>query len=613
MPFLLLIAACSRPLPGERITYTQDREPCEDRVPTRKPLYGDLHVHGSFSFDARNYGATASLEEVLAFAQGEAVEIGGLETPRTVQLSRPLDFVSYTEHGDLLGEVAHCTTPGSPGYDEPICAAYQGGENNGAFDFGVLLASDDPQRNAALCGADGTGCDAAARDRWAAMNAATSEANDQTSKCGFTAFHGYEYTNTRGVSNLHRNVVFRNDEVPDRPIGVFEAPDPVDLWSQLAERCLDAEGSCDVVSLPHNSNLSNGHLFSIDTYPSAERANILALRARLEPVVEIFQHKGDSECSPTFSPDDPTCSFEKLRPQGDEICLAPGTGGMRLWGCSHRLDFVRQVFQEGLAIEQEYGINPYQLGVIGSTDTHNGTPGYVASVDFEGHVGSVDATPETRLGEGTVTHDAFINNPGGLAAVWAVENSRDAIFEAIQRRETFATSGPRLSIRLFAADVEPSICDEDEDARYRKLYRRGVPMGAQWGGTRKFYVEAFADPERDGDDVGLTELQLVKGWLDENGELHQTVYTVASGDDGSLDPGTCDASGGVERLCAVFEDTETPDRPAFWYARALEVPTCRWSARECAATDPRPTRCDAPEHETTVQQRVWSSPIFSRN
>lgn len=606
---LLLLLACTRPLPGERITYTQDREPCDDRVPTRKPLYGDLHVHGAFSFDARNYGATATPEQVLAFAKGEPIQVGGLDSPRTAQLTRPLDFVSYTEHGDLLGEVAHCTTPGSPGYDSLLCEAYQGGDGNGAFDFGVQLAADTPRRSEELCGADGTGCDAAARERWATMNAATDAANDTTSRCGFTAFHGYEYTNTRGVSNLHRNVVFRNSEVPDRPIGVFEAPDPVDLWTQLAERCIDADGACDVVSLPHNSNLSNGHLFSIDAYPSSEVERILALRARLEPVVEIFQHKGDSECRTAFSPDDPHCDFEKLRPEGDPICLSPGTGGMRLWGCSHRLDFVRQVFQEGLAIEAEHGINPYRLGVIGSTDTHNGTPGLVHPTDFPGHVGSVDATAEDRLGAGTVTHDAFINNPGGLAAVWAVENSRDAIFEAIQRRETFATSGPRMSIRLFAADVDASICDDDD--RYEKLYRKGVPMGAAWGGPRTFVVEAFADPARDGEDVGLATLQLVKGWLDADGTLHETVIDVATGDAGSLDPATCDASGGVERLCAVYEDPDSSDQPAFYYARALEVPTCRWSTRECATTEPRPVRCDEPEHQTTVQQRVWSSPIFT--
>ena len=605
----LSLLGCTRPLPGDVVTYTQDQVPCDDHVATRKALYGDLHVHGSFSFDARNYGATASPADVLAFAAGSAIEIGGLATPRTVQLARPLDFVSYTEHGDLLGEVEHCTTPGSPGYDEPICAPYQGdAASNGAFDFGVQLAADPPVRSAAICGADGKGCEAAAARRWATMLEATQAANDSSARCSFTALPGYEYTNTRGVSNLHRNVVFRNANVPVRPIGVFEAPTPEALWRSLAEQCLDAGTGCDVVAIPHNSNLSNGRLFSATEHPAATRAEVLALRERLEPLVEVFQHKGDSECRPSFSPDDPQCAFEKLRPATDPVCDGPGEGGMRLWGCSHRLDFVREVFQEGLALEADYGINPYRFGVIGSTDTHNGTPGLVSPVGFPGHVGSVDALAADRLGEGTLTHDAFINNPGGLAGVWSVENSRDAIFEAMRRRETFATSGPRLAIRLFAADVDSKICDDPD--RLERLYRKGVPMGSGWSGPATFVVEASADPDREGEQVGLGELQLVKGWRDADGTLRETVFSLAS-TTGSLDPGTCDASGGEASMCAVFEDPDDDgETAAFWYARVLEVPTCRWSARECAITTPRPERCDSPEHQEIVQQRAWSSPIW---
>ncbi|MEZ4321490.1 MAG: DUF3604 domain-containing protein [Myxococcota bacterium] len=600
----LLFLACTRSLPGADITRTEDREPCADATPTRKALYGDLHVHAAYSFDARNYGSLAEPPDVLAFAKGAPLTLVG---GRTVQLDRPLDFVSATEHGDLLGEVAHCTTPGSPGYDAPICDPYRsGGGDEGALEFGVMLASDTPTRSADLCGPDGTGCDAAATTRWTSMQDAAEAAYDRTSRCGFTTFVGYEYTNTRGVSNLHRNVIFRNAQVPARPIGVFEAPRPQDLWTALADQCLDAGTGCDVMSLPHNSNLSNGRLFAAEELATddAELTRLMALRARLEPVVEVFQHKGDSECSAPFSPDDPACAFEKLRPPTDPVCDAPGTGGMRLWGCSHRLDFVRNVLLEGLALEARIGTNPYRLGFIGSTDTHNGTPGLVRSIDFPGHVGTVDATPEDRLGEGNITHDAFINNPGGLAGVWAVENSRDAIFEALRRRETFATSGPRIQIRLFAADVPTDACDTGD---LEALYRDGVPMGSDWDGPARFYIEAVADEAS----VGLDRIQLVKGWLDASGQMHESVVDVEiASEPQSLDTQTCDASGGAQRLCAVVDDPDDSAPAAFWYARALEVPTCRWSTRECNQLDPRPPRCDDGTAPDTVQQRAWSSPIW---
>ncbi len=600
------------PLPEIEVVYTEQRTPCAERNPLRNAYFGDLHVHTGYSFDARAYGNPLTTLDAYRFARGEpAMLVSG----RTAQLERPLDFVSITEHGDLLGEVAVCTTPGSPAHDSERCVAYRDPDGGGAFDFGTFMAAREPERDPTICGPDAAWCLDAAGQRWAEMIAAAEETDDKSAACRFSALVGYEYTNTRGISNLHRNVIFRTADVIARPIGHFEAPRPVDLWRGLASECLDRAG-CDVLALPHNSNLSNGHLFT-PTYPDAEdeaaEREIAALRARLEPVVEIFQHKGDSECRNGFPdvPDDPRCAFEKLRPPTDPICDRPGAGGMRLLGCVHRLDFVRNVWLEGLAEQSRLGIDPYRLGVIGSTDTHNGTPGHVVADDFPGHVGIADDTDAERLGEGNATHDGDVNNPGGLAGVWAFENSRDAIFEAIRRRETFATSGPRMRIRLFAGAYPDAMCADPD--RLRVAYADGVPMGqtARLDAAPALFVEAQADDG--GARTPLAAVEIIKGWIDADGNHRQRVYTVAGEADAGadFDGATCGgASGGVEALCAVWRDPDPSDGPAFYYARAIELPTCRWSARACdrLTPDERPPSCETLPR--VVRQRAWSSPVW---
>lgn len=610
--------AAPPPLPDAPVAYTAPRAPCATRNPLRDAYFGDLHVHTGFSFDAHAYGNPLTPADAYRFARGEPVTLAG---GRTARIDRPLHFTAVTDHGDLLGEVALCTTPGTPAYDTPRCQAYRDPDGGGAYDFGLFMASLAPARDEAICGPADADCHDAAAARWAEMIAAAEAADDKTEACAFTAFVGYEYTNTRGVSNLHRNVVFRNADVPARPIGYFEAPRPLDLWQQLTTQCLDA-APCDVLVLPHNSNLSNGRLFRPDypdaATPEAER-EIAELRSRLEPIVEIFQHKGDSECRNGFPgiPDEARCDFEKLRAATDPVCpdAAPGAGGMRLLGCVHRLDFVRNVLLEGLREGARIGHNPYRLGFIGSTDTHNGTPGHVAPHDFPGHVGIADDTPHDRLGQGNATHDGVINNPGGLAAVWAVENSRDAIFEAIRRRETYATSGPRIRLRFFAGHGFADDMCQDPHA-LRRAYTHGVPMGSALASADDitFYLEAHADDG--GVATPLAGVEVIKGWLEADGTLHQRVYP-ALGDPeagADFDPATCTgATGGHPTLCGTWRDPDaaaTAGRPTFYYARALELPTCRWSAHACDALAPadRPQSCATTPR--ALRQRAWSSPIW---
>ena len=618
--------------PKRLVTYTEERDPCVHYTPNRIALFGEFHSHTGFSFDARSYQNTLTPSDAFSFARGEEVHLAPLgpdgKGTRPISLERPLDFAAVTDHGEFLGEIHQCTTPGTEGYDFPKCQDYRQPDNQGALDFGVMLALDDPERDKAYCGGDVAHCANSAKIRWDAMQKAAEEAYDRSSACSFTSFVAYEYTNTIAVSNLHRNVIFRNASVPLVPITHFEAPSPWLLWQQLEATCTLTDTGCDVVVLPHNSNLSNGNLFYPD-YPGAEsiedEREMARLRARMEPVVEMFQHKGDMECRNDMAfvnaDYDPFCDFEKLRETVEDCGQELGTGGMRLWGCVHRLDYVRNVLKLGLKEGERLGINPYELGFIGSTDTHNGTPGYVDDHDFLGHVGVVDDTAEKRLGTGNVTHDGVINNPGGLAAVWAVENSRDAIFEALRRKETFATSGPRIKIRLFGGwNYDADICAKGDVAS--QGYSEGVPMGSQLlpsdGATAPvFVVQAEWDPGtllRPG--THLERLQIIKGWIDGAGELHEKVVHVAGHEttQATVDTTTCETSGeGFETLCARWTDPDfLSSQRAFYYARVIENPTCRWSTRKCnsLAPDARPDACDDAFPPKTVQERAWSSAIW---
>ncbi|MDI1476816.1 DUF3604 domain-containing protein [Polyangium sp. y55x31] len=627
----LLFDGCAEaPSPAAPARVPRPRAPCAERVPTRVPLYGDLHVHTAFSFDARSYDTVVTPADAYRFARGEAILLPPLDASgkgtREARIDRPLDFVAVTDHGEFLGEMYHCMTPTSPKYDTFTCQTYREEVGQGASTFAVRLSQANPTRVAELCG-EGKDCEAAARERWQAMQDAAEAAYDRTASCSFTTFVGYEYTNTFGISNLHRNVIFVNDIVPDLPVTYFEAPTPLDLWTLLRDGCKNAENGCDVLVLPHNSNLSNGRLFD-PTYPGGatieEEASRAALRAEMEPVAEIFQHKGSSECRNGFldveAEVDPLCDFEELRPDDDEQCGdKPGSGGMRLWGCTHRHDFLRYVLKTGLLEAERLGTNPFSFGLIGSTDTHNGTPGNTSSVGFPGHVGLVDDTPEKRLGAGTETHDGVINNPGGLAGVWAEENSRESIFESIRRRETFATSGPRIPIRFFGGfGYDAGLCGRPE--RLEEAYAAGVPMGGMLGASSgsdpTFFVQASADPgTASWPGRPLERLQIIKGYVRE-GKVYEKVYDVAgtAAQEPSVDTSTCEVlAEGAAELCVVWTDPDfDPKERAFYYARAVEVPSCRYSTYECNELDPAsaPVACADASVPKTVQHRAWSSPIW---
>ena len=618
---------------GPPFERTEDRVPCADHQPLRQPLFGDLHVHTELSFDAYTYDVRVSPEAAYAFARGEAVALPPLgpdgEGTRTVRLDRPLDFVALTDHSEYLAEVRGCTTPSSPAYDNAFCVLYRSNGPLATSVFGGNLLPFAPERFP-ICGQgrNRIDCLAEAADVWARVQRAAEGAYDRSEACGLATFVGYEWTGTSGGSNLHRNVIFRNDAVPDRPISYFDEPTPEGLWAGLAEACLDAGTGCDVLAIPHNSNTANGRMFRIEQGGDVDEERAAAARrAALEPLIEIYQHKGDSECRNGLSglagaPDE-ACGFEKFRLAEVPDCAGRvGFLGLSGLGCLASGDFYRGALAEGLAQERRLGVNPLRLGVIASTDTHNGTPGEAAEARYVGHVGLTEGTPHARLEPLQLIPGGVVNSPGGLAGAWAEERSRDAIFEAFRRRETFGTSGPRIVPRFFAGwDLPGDLCERADLVDVG--YERGVPMGGRLpapsrAGGPTFAISALREPDGPlGPGMPLQRLQVIKVWLDGEGTPTQRVFDVAvdpGAESADVDLETCEPRGtGADSLCAVWSDPDfDPGEPAAYYARALENPTCRWSTRDCLSLDPadRPPTCSDPSIPLTIRERAWTSPVW---
>ncbi len=611
--------------------YVEVRAACADQNPLRNLYFGDLHVHTSLSFDAQAFDVRTTPAEAYAFAQGAPValpplDLGGVGT-RTVQLERPLDFVAVTDHSEYLGEVEECTTPGAPNYASGTCVTYRGEEYNAVRVFGLSLVTANPTRFPDVCGPGGQECLTQATQIWQSVQDAAEDAYDRTSACSFTSFVGYEYTSARSGSTQHRNVIFGNDRVPF-PTSYFEERTPQGLWSQLDAGCRDATSGCDVLAIPHNSNESNGNMFEVE-YPgarsvAAERVQA-AQRGAMEPLVEIYQHKGDSECmnglSGVIGASDEQCDFEKDPRPFLDCGDGTGGGGVTRLGCFSRLDFVRNVLLAGLAEDARLGVNPYRLGIIASTDTHNGTPGMVDETTFVGHRGTDDDTPAKQLGNGVLTGGGIQFSPGGIVGVWAEENSRPRLFDALRRREVFGTSGPRIAVRFFGGWNLPAGLCTDPDM-IADAYAAGVPMGsvldAPAAAAPSFLISAARDPgtlARPG--TQLQRVQVVKGWTDAAG-WHQEVFDVAGDPDNgaAVDTDTCTTSGpGDDTLCTVWTDPGfDASQHAVYYVRVLENPTCRWSTITCNALAPvdRPPSCTDPDVEKTVQERAWTSPIWYR-
>lgn len=587
---------------------TEERAACRDYDPLRRPFFGETHSHTTYSFDAVSLGTVDRPRDGYRYAQGAAVYTADISGNPTIcaQQPRPLDFAAITDHSEFFGELHICGTEGTPGYDAPECRLFRQSKQVGAQKWGTDLTVIPPAPPT-FCGPEGVNCRAQSLTLWQDIQAAAEEAYDRTPACRFTSFVAYEWTAMPDYANLHRNVIFRNARVPELPVSVFDTGnDQRVLWARLQRACLDAGDGCDVLTIPHNGNLSEGQMYVVQENTTA----YARLRSFWEPVSEIHQGKGSSECRTDVDTVDPECGFEQLV----AVDLNFATSGTPTTGEFVANSFLRNVLKIGVAQEAKYGANPFKLGFVGGTDSHNATPGGTDEANFVGLHGITSAGPEGLLGQ-----VGF--NAGGLAVVWAEENSRDAIFDAMRRRETYATSGTRPIVRFFGGwDLPRDLCSKTDFVQVG--YDRGVPMGSDLpprpvapASAPRFAVMAMKDPGSEGRSdaypqlctlhhsaAKLQRIEIIKGWVDAAGATHEKVVTVAGASTldpaAGVDPASCNPVGpGHATLCSVWEDPEfDPAQAAFYYARVLENPTCRWSTYECKriGLDPfRPDQCQA--------------------
>ncbi|MDH4039190.1 MAG: DUF3604 domain-containing protein [Gammaproteobacteria bacterium] len=643
-------AAAGRDYPARPYAVTETRAPCADFTAQRRPFFGDTHVHTAWSFDASSQDTRNKPPQAYEFAKGARMGIQPYDdqdqAQRSVGIDRPLDFTAVTDHSEFFGEMRMCMTPGMKGYWHPVCIAHRWFPGLSFATFGAYGMAG--KKRWGFCGEGNSDCFAAANSTWRDIQQAAEQAYDRSSDCSFTSFVGYEWTANVGAGqNLHHNVIFRNEHVPDRALSWIETPSQVQLWDYLEQECVRDKPGCDAVAIPHNSNLSAGLMFetariTTDSVPTgAVTAQEAARRARWNPLAEIVQHKGASECdsrTATWAGDE-FCNFELLDYDsfGGKSSGTPGGSSMQVIALfvdrdelpvtrlPEQSNFLRYALKKGLQQQAELGVNSFKYGLIGSTDTHIAAPGLVMERNFPGHGGA-------GKGSGDGTPAAFPDDleygPGGLAVLYAEENTRDSLFAAMQRREAYATSGSRPVLRFFGGwDYPDDLCGASDQVA--RGYAGGVPMGGDLppahapGVKPRFLVSAAYDPGT-GEYPGaqLQRIQLVKGWY-RDGELQEQVMDIAGGaNDAGVDLNTCERHGaGHRQLCTVWEDRDfDPAAQAFYYTRVLENPSCRWNQYRCVAAG---VSCDnaagipagmeaccAAGTPKTIQERAWSSPIW---
>ncbi|MFV0277959.1 MAG: DUF3604 domain-containing protein [Parahaliea sp.] len=590
----------------------------------RQVLWGDTHLHTGNSFDVYLFNTPASTPDTaLRFARG--LPVISPTTDVLWQLSRPLDFAVVSDHAELLGTVSRLFTGDRDIADSPTGEALlaieaageaESGDDNArreaglqaVYDEMVRLGSGKKSSNGLSIGqiiADLHGNKR--RPAWE-DNIATVERHNEPGV--FTAFIGWEWSAQPSTGNLHR-VVFtpQGGDVARQflPFSSLESGNPRELWRWLEQ--IHQRTGADFVAIPHNGNLSMGQMFPlVDQDGNALDADYARTRAKWERVLEVTQIKGDSEAHPLLSPTDEFADYEvypfALTPEG--LTPDPTEG-----------DYARPALRRGLALEAKLGVNPFKFGMIGSTDTHTGMSA-VEEDNFAGK-GQHDARPGLRpKPTGIGASRGWDMGAAGYVAVWAEENTRASIFAAFQRREVYATTGPRITLRFFGGYGFRKNDAKATDLALRG-YRKGVPMGgdikADGDKAPSFLVAASRDPEG----ANLDRIQIIKGWLNDDGSTGEKIYDVALSDDRDsgatavgntvdLATGTYSNSIGDPALSAVWTDPDfSPGQRAFYYGRALEIPTPRYSLLDAIALG-----IDVADtgHPATIQERVYSSPIW---
>ncbi|WP_261324518.1 DUF3604 domain-containing protein [Microbulbifer agarilyticus] len=576
--------------------------------------FGDTHVHTGWSVDAGMDGAILSPEDAYRFALGEEVKSNsGL----SAKLSRAYDWFMVTDHSDGMGVISELVS-GNPEMmaDETLKRwneALNSGDDQRAADAkSELIVMQSEERLPEIV----------MDPKW--MKSAwekTVDAAEKFNKPGeFSTFIAFEWTvNAGGGDNLHRNVIFRDDASKTRsllPLTTFETQDPEKLWQWM--KAYEDKTGGRVFAIPHNGNMSNGRMFEQKRFDGSPMTKEWAeLRARYEPLYEVTQIKGQSESHPSLSPEDEFASWD-LWDRGNLI-LKPKPAG------SFKYEYWRPALKEGMRLEAELGVNPFQLGVNGATDTHTG----LSTTDednFFGKFKTLEPSNKERwkfplLSGPSDNYMGWEMASAGIMGVWAMENTREAIWDAMLRKETFATSGPRMLVRFFGG-FDFSAADAEEDL-VKRGYEKGTPMGGVVNGDPSgkklgFLVAAMKDP----DGANLDRVQIVKGWVDGRGKTHEKIFNVKWAGDRKLDgEGNIQKVGdtvnletaeytndiGEAELVGYFEDPEfNPEHRAVYYVRVLEIPTPRWTLYDKIRNKVEMDK-DVP---MVLQERAFSSPIW---
>ncbi len=569
--------------------------------PLRNAYFGETHMHTALSLDAYIGGTRLMPSDSLRFAKGAPVVVNG----RHKQLSRPLDFAAVSDHVEYLGEMYSTIFPDAPGYlqdDLQELRSLQSLEEKQQWFYQYVISnnrSDNPTHPPFYQGPETT------KSGWQIIIDAAEEHNDPGN---FTAFIAFEWSAAPGGGNMHRNVIFRDSTVTDLPLSSYDTNKVEELWAWL--QTAQDEGST-LLAIPHNSNASKGQMFpEVDNYGDPVDAEYANARAQWEPLIEMMQIKGNSEVHRAFWTADEFADFENAN--------SIQKNSNRYFS---KRDFVREGLKLGLAYGQELGENPFKLGFIGGTDNHNGLMADVDESDFIGGHGPEDGSVDRRRTGGVGGWiDGVDLSIGSLAGVWAEENTRASIWDAMKRRETFATSGPRIKVRMFGgADLTAN--PADPVAMIEDGFANGVPMGGDLAASNtapSFTIYAEKDPMG----ANLDRVQIIKGWADATGETHERIIDVVWSDDRVRDAsGMLPAVGTtVDLETALYtndigsgsligswtDDKFDPQQHAFYYARAVEIPTPRWTTYD-AVRHGLPL---LPDVKATIQERAWGSPIW---
>ena len=604
-------------------TMTDSHNPKDTYAPYNKDTFpnnvyfGDTHLHTSYSTDAGLFGATKGPDTAYRFAKGELVTSS---TGTKTKLERPLDFLVVADHAENLG-LAPMMAEDNPmvlenEWGKKISKFYKEGKLGDAYTmWGTQVSKgEDPF----------AGNNEMTKNMWGRIIDAAEKHNEPGK---FTAFIGFEWTSTPKGSNMHRNIIFRdNGDVARKvlPFSVYDSENPEDLWNYMDT--IEKEAGAHVFAIAHNGNLSNGLMFDDVRYGTTTAIDAAYAKRRMkkEPLYEVTQMKGDGETHPSLSPNDEFADFETWDKGSFGAAKEPGM---------IEKEYAREAYKHGLQLETKLGVNPFKFGLIGSTDAHTA----LATTTEDNFYGKISALePGEIKNRYTEQVTGFLPDPkgrdyaiyarhtgaAGLAAVWSRENTREALWDSMVKKEVYATTGTRMKVRVFAGwDFKAEDMNRADFAN--NGYKHGVPMGGDLKADAKakapkFLIKAMRDP----DWANLDRVQIIKGWTDKNGEAHEKVYDVAVSGDRKIENGQCktpvgntvnekdayfDNSIGAQILQAFWEDPDfDASQKAFYYVRVLEIPTPRWTTYDAKYYKvKRPT-----DEPVSIQERAYTSPIW---